>query len=419
MENPGINIPFQGDKKIVLRVAGDLHLMGSSEAEIFVSTYNPRRLKVNEEGGLVRIASNEDAWVRVPAGAAVRVEHVGGDATVFGLTGQVEINQIGGDLRYNGAEKLDIGQVGGDLAVAGVSGALTVRRGGGEFTCDVPGSIAVEMVGSDSDLRVQGAVRLRSGGDISMNIDGSSADEVVLKAGGDVELFAGEGMKAQLDLTSGGRGREILLGAKHDFYAQGKTGVSLGTGGRMIRVKAGGDITVSDHLMDMKDIGREFERFEQEFNEMGKERFFGSERIHDPQYWADFENRIRERAEEAARRAEERVRMVMERVERDNRRREEKFGRNFGRGFGFQGFEVDFHGEHSHGGHPEQPASPMEPSAEVPAPVVENSDAAYGFSEVTNVTTEERMLVLKMLQEHKITVEEAEQLLAEFECEID
>lgn len=419
MENPGINIPFQGDKKIVLRVAGDLHLMGSNEAEIFVSTYNPRQTKVKDEGGLVQVISNEDAWVRVPAGAAVRVEHVGGDATVFGLTGLVEISQIGGDLRYNGAEKLDIGQVGGDMAVAGVTGALTVRRVGGDFTCDVPGSVAVEMVGSDSDLRVQGAVRLRSGGDISMNIDGSSSDEVVLKAGGDVELFAGEGINAHLDLTSGGRDVQIMLGDKHQIYEQENTVVTLGTGGRMIRVKAGGDITVSDHLMDMKDIGHEFERFEQEFNEMGKERFFGSERIHDPQYWADFERRIRERAEEAARRAEERVRMVMERVERDNRRREERFGRKFGRGFGFHGFEEGFHGEHSHGGHPGQPEAPAEPAAGATAPVAENSETAYGFSDATNVTVEERMLVLKMLQEHKITVEEAEQLLAELEGQID
>jgi len=419
MENPGINIPFQSDQKIILRVAGDLNLMGSGEADIFVSSINPRRIKVKDEGGLVQITSNEDAWVRVPAGAAVRVEHVGGDATVFGLTGLVEISQIGGDLRYNGAEKLDIGQVGGDFAVAGVTGALTVRRVGGDFTCDIPGSIAVEMVGSDSDLRVQGAVRLRSGGDISMSIDGSSTEEVVLKAGGDVELFAGEGINAQLDLTSGGRDVEILIGDKHETYEQENTVVTLGTGGRMVRVKAGGDITVSDHLMDMKDIGREFEQFEQAFNEMSKERFFAGDRIHDPQYWADFERRIRERAEEATRRAEERVRMVMERVERDNRRREERFGKKFGRGYGFHGFDEGFHGEHSHGGHGEHPDKPAEASAEAAAPVAETSDAAVGFSDSTNVTTEERMLVLKMLQEHKITVEEAEQLLAELEGQID
>ena len=68
-----------------------------------------------------------------------------------------------------------------------------------------------------------------------------------------------------------------------------------------------------------------------------------------------------------------------------------------------------------------EPPNQSEPTGvvEAQAPVAETPDAAYDYEVASNVTNDERMLVLKMVQEHKITVEEAEQLLAELEGKFD
>ena len=60
---------------------------------------------------------------------------------------------------------------------------------------------------------------------------------------------------------------------------------------------------------------------------------------------------------------------------------------------------------------PEVPTVPAQPA---PAPAVVDVEAA-GDSVAGDVTEEERMLVLKMLQEKKITAEEADRLLAALE----
>ncbi len=413
MENPGTQVPFQSDKKLILRVAGDLKLLGTDTTDLTVMTGNPQSLQVNEEGNLVQVVSHQDAWVRVPAGADVRVEHVGGDAMISGLTGTVEVSFVGGDLKHNGAEKVDIGQVGGDLMASGVTGTLTVRRVGGEFGCDISGNVSVEMVGGDSNLRVKGGARLRSGGDILIRVDATSGEEVVLKAGGDIVLSLAAEMNAQLDLTSGGRDIALLIKDKAEGYEQPNVAITLGTGERNIRARAGGDIRVTDKPSEVRNLGDEFAQFEQEFSSnQVHEHHHGHH--HEPKKWTDFEERIRKRTYEATRRAEERVRAAMDRVERENQRRDRAFGRKMGKHFGFT-FGPDFPTP------PEPPSPPEAPNfnfpgagMETPAPAAE-TPVVEDYETVSNVTNEERMLVLKMLQEHKITVEEAEQLLAELE----
>ena len=103
------------------------------------------------------------------------------------------------------------------------------------------------------------------------------------------------------------------------------------------------------------------------------------------------------------------MKAAMERVERENRFGEHAFGK-FDKFLGFFGIGQ------SSGGHPEPPMPPnpaME--AQPSAPAAEVNSAPFGGSSASSITNEERMLVLKMLQEHKITVEEAEQLLASLE----
>ena len=395
-------VPLRNGVKITLRTTADLHVRGWSEADVLISPTDAHHMQIREDGNLLNIIANDDVWVSMPLAADVRVEHTGGDAVISGLTGSVEVMHVGGDLTLRGAGKVDVGHIGGDMQVADVRESLSIRRVGGDLSGEVLGSISVEMVGGDCKVSAQDGARLRSGGDMEVSLSSSSQDEAVLKAGGDVKVYVPVDLNARLDLTSGGRDVKVTLaGAERTFEAE-NTILPLGQGGRAVRVRAGGDIEITDEPMDMEDILRNLA--EVNLNWTAPERHARHE-----EHWGDFEHRIQKRAEEAARRAEHRVRAAMERVERENRFHDKSFGK-FDQWLGFFGVGAPF-GEHPE--HPTPPAPPMDMPSSSPVAEAKSTPAS------SDITNEERMLVLKMLQEHKITVEEAEQLLASLEGQFD
>ena len=406
MDETGMRVPLRSGVKIILRTNADLHLRGWEEADVFISPTDTRHLKIREDGNLLNIFANGHMWVSVPSGVDVRVEHTGGDAMISGLSGSVEMMHIGGDLTLQGAGKLDVGHVGGDMAVTDVRESLSVRRVGGDLSGEIQGSVSVEMVGGDCEMIALDGARLRCGGDIQVSIGSSSKDELVLKAGGDVKVHVPEDLNARLDLSSGGHDVSVNLAGSEKDYEDENVNLSLGQGERAVRVRAGGDIEITDFPMDRSDIKEKFEDLNVDWD--ASEQHSGH-----MEHWGDFEERIQKRAEEAARRAEERVKMAMERVERENRFSEHGFGK-FDKFLGFFGV-----GQPS-GRHPEPPMPPNPPmEAQPSAPAAGTKSTLFEVSDASTITNEERMLVLKMLQEHKITVEEAEQLLASLEGQFD
>lgn len=406
MDETGMRVPLRSGVKITLRTNADLHLRGWEETDVLISPTDTRHLKIREDGNLMNIFANDHLWVSVPAGVEVRVEHTGGDAMVSGLSGSVEMTHVGGNLTLHGAGKLDVGHIGGDMAVTDVRESLSVRRVGGDMTGEIQGSVSVEMVGGDCEMIAMDGIRLRCGGDIQVSIGPSSKDELVLKAGGDVKVHVPEDLNARLDMTSGGHDVTVNLAGSENKYKDENTILTLGQGERPVRVRAGGEIEITDFPMDISDIKEKFEGLNEDWDV--RERH-----SRHTDHWGDFEERIQKRAEEAARRAEERVRTAMERVERENRFGEHSFGK-FDKFLGFFGVAQ------SSGRHPEPPMPPKPPmEAQPSAPAAEVKSAPFDVGDASTITNEERMLVLKMLQEHKITVEEAEQLLASLEGQFD
>ena len=97
--------------------------------------------------------------------------------------------------------------------------------------------------------------------------------------------------------------------------------------------------------------------------------------------------RARERSERAAAQAQEKVRRAQEQIERkieSTRRREEQRNQSWGARFGRGAFHVNF------------PPTPPVPPKEA-------------------VSNEERLVILRMLEQKKISLEDAEQLLAALE----
>jgi len=384
-------IDLSGKNLIVIKAHGDLSLQGWDQPGARLLTEDIHNLRISQDGEALQVICLEDCDLTVPEGIAVRIDKSGGDAYVRGIKGKLEIQKVGGDLFVEDATEVEIGQVGGDCLVNRVNGQLTGSRFGGDCSgMQVGGPLSFEHIGGDADLQIiSGAVTLRTGGDITMQIT-ELTGPVSLRAGGDIRLHLSMDASATLDLESGGDQIKIHVGDKDEEVEKWAYGATLGSGGIPVSVDAGGDVLVTDEVWDKDNVEGSVDNLEDHWKELEDERQGPHSRS---RHWPDIEaitRRATRHGEKAARKAEERVHSAMRRMGN------------------FPPFP------------PVPPIPPMSPFGKGMGPFGTKGTGPFGPKETVEppqprVSSEERMLILQMLQEKKISVEEAEKLLQALE----
>jgi hypothetical protein len=218
-------------------------------------------------------------------------------------------------------------------------------------------------------------VSLRTGGNITLQITSLDAP-VNLRAGGDIRLHLPTDASAALDLESGGDQISIHVGDKDEDVEKWAYGARLGSGSVPVKADAGGEVVVTDEVWDKDDVENSVDDLENHWKELEDERQEPRSRS---RHWPDIEaitRRATRHGEKAARKAEERVHSAMRRM----------------------------------GNFP--PISPIPP---IP-PIGPFAPKVNVEPPRPKVSSEERLLILQMLQEKKISVEEAEKLLQALEA---
>lgn len=387
-------IPVSPKTTIIVKSSGDLFLRGVEQEEVrFQSSED--RIRIHQSNDTLYVETHASIDLEVPHMGIIVVEKVGGSAFIQDIGGSLVIQKIGGDLALQRLGSVRIDKIGGSGLFEGINETLTIGKVGGDLSVrQVAGRLEVETVGGSSDLQVMGLgeVNLRSGGDISLYITNAIEAPVTLRAGGDVSLYVPANISANFVLNSGGETINLALSDQnqpfiHEIDAR-RYEFHLGSGEVPVEVIAGGDVMVSDEEAEPESITSDLERRESAWMEARERRGnpswsfgFGFDRS---SAWADMVSR---RAQEATRRAEQRSQAAMRKTEEQIRQAAERQIRlSVERPIrqAMQGFEAI-------------------PSVPTSAPSSEP------------VTEQERMLVLQMLQEKKISVEQADRLLAALE----
>jgi DUF4097 and DUF4098 domain-containing protein YvlB len=132
------------------------------------------------------------------------VQSVGGDASVKGLSGGLELEDVHGDVKVIGTSGgLSLGEVGGDCEVKGSSGGLKAARVGGDLALfGHSGSAEAAAVGGDVLLqRVSGSLSFdRVEGKVEAS--GVESGDVRIVAVGDVSVQGEDGTDGRWELTS-------------------------------------------------------------------------------------------------------------------------------------------------------------------------------------------------------------------------
>lgn len=347
-------------------IGGDLSLVGWEGDDILIKA-DDDETRLTQDGDMVQLSCDDDLSLRVPKGASVFIVNIGGDASIRGVMGAIELKDIGGDLSMRDVNAVAIENVHADFSLRGAKGNLYIKKADSDVSIrDVDGNVTLESVADDLALRdVRGNVSANVAEDVVLYLNPQAGNTYTVTAGDDILLVMPPKANATLTLSAD----EIDFdwkGIEGDEDATSRV-VTLGDGSAAITLSAGGDIRVSNRS-DAGDSAEDFGNFAG----VGMD-------------WSGFGERISRRVEQATERAQRKVEEAARRIERKTRDAER-------RGRGRTALEI---GRWGWDFSPKGVPMPSKPKA--------------------TVSDEERIAILKMLQEKKITAEDAEKLLAALE----
>jgi hypothetical protein len=283
------------------------------------------------------------------------------------MTGPIQIQTANGDLSIRDVQDVSIDTVNGDFSLSGARGNLNIRSLNADASVrDVEGAVDLPAVADDLALRnVGGNINVNAGEDVVLYLNPKAGQAVNITAGDDIMLVLPPQANATLDLS--GDEIEVQLPDVEEDEDATQRVITLGDGSAKIHLKAGSDVRVSSAAGER---GEEFGNF--------------AGMMFD---WSDFGEalgeRISRRVQQAQQRAERQAQAAARRAEQKLRGGRVRGNIKVGR----------WNWDIQPGSFPGAPATPpAEP-----------------------VSEEERMAILKMLQEKKITAEEADKLLAALE----
>lgn len=422
--------------KVVLEIHGNLRLKGWDDLQVVAKTDSEDNLSIEQQDDTIRVRSFSDCKVSVPRQARVSVEVVDGDATIKGLEGELAIQEAKGNLTLHGAGPTLIQKVHGDLFAKNVAGDFKITSVDGSATVrDVQGDFTVsEMVHGNLALNdVSGNASAKADGNASLSLDPAPGEQYDFSVRGNLFCNLSADASVKVHVNHASRTTVNIPGAERTQINDEPFEFTLGDGDADLKLSADGSLYLGrqtsgwdamgqlgfDFGKHFEGIGEEFEGMAESISEQVTQQIESQMEMIESQIEAQLSGltarlgstnfspeqqiRIAERARQASERASERVQEKMRRAQEkldrkiaEAQRRTEQRAREAER-------RAHIHERHAgirehHGLSFNWPAPPVPP--------VPPSDP---------VSDDERMVILRMLEQKKISPEQAEQLLSALE----
>ncbi|MBN2149024.1 MAG: hypothetical protein JW726_16685 [Anaerolineales bacterium] len=417
------------EPRVVLQIQGELRLKGHDAPEIVAKSETEEDITLEEREGAIYITSQSDCSVRVPKRASLELE-VAGNAHLKALDGPLTVKSAHGELYLRGVGPVHVEVVHGNLVARNLAGDLQIDEVNGNATVrDVQGNCTVTgTIGGNLSLDdVDNDVTAKAGGNIQLRLDPAPGQNYSFEAGGNIYCRLAKDASVMLDVP---RAAKIVVNwpeLETPAPQVAPASLTIGEGDARLSLSAGGNVVLDSHAVDWDMVGDidldidEINGLSDTINEQIQQQVEAQLRMVETQLEGQMaslsarlgasklteeqiqrlEERTREAMERANMRAQERMRRAQERLERklaeaqrkveQKTRAAERAGRS-GRSFGVN-FRV--------------PPIPPIP----PVPPIRPRQAASAEP----VSEEERLMILRMLEQKKITLEQAEDLLAALE----
>lgn len=409
----------------VFEVHGDLQVRGWDTVQMAVQA-DPEDVVIDQQDDQVEVRCHGDLDLHIPAAANLTLGSLHGDASIKFLQNGLEIAQVHGSLDLRQLSACRVDQVRGDLRVRSLTENLSVGHIDGDADArHIHGDCVFNLVGGDLDLQdIAGTIQASASGDARLRLNELTGDAYAIKAGGNLYCYLPEDAGLRIRMSSGGHVIKVRLPQGSTTYKQPDYELTLGdTAGsedRLMLLSAGGTVYLfvetpgwnapgsgsigfdlpedfgqqiarqveAQISAQMSDVAR---RIDEQMEQL-------SERLNRAGFSAEETERIVEQArrtgETASARAQEKMRRAQEKLEQKleaHRRRAEARSSAMG----------DRRSRRSSWTF-EWPSPPTPP----PPPAPPSKPAA---------SEEERLMILRMLEQKKIDLEEADRLLSALE----
>jgi hypothetical protein len=443
----------------VQQVGSDLQVKGWDRAEVLVKSSSDNNVVLEETEGVVNVSSPSDCVLYLPHDASLEILQAGRNVRILSVFGEISIRNIGTALalrdvgfvtaenigtdfsakRVNGDLSIEnigssatIGDVGG-INLVSVGSQLVAKRvrgdlkvsgsvGGNAVVRDVDGQVMINSVGGSLHLReVSGGITVDVGGNATVEFSPMSWQAYGVDTGGNIRVHVPSDANATFEILSGARDIRIKTPEISEKLEESNYSLTLGEGAASVKLNAGAAVNITTREMDWEGL-EDFEiDFGKEISSMAEE--ISNQAIRQIETQLEMiENNLNVHISglgtslEATGLSEERMRMLEERLEQARARAAERAEMAASRAK--QKVELKIAAAQRKAQRKSQAAAARaarkarqsrgEPSFKVmPAPIP--------LQPADPVSEQERMMILQMLQDKKISVEQAEKLLSALE----
>jgi hypothetical protein len=229
---------------IIERVGGDLRLVGRPGRQLEVQAPAKGELTVRQDGDQIRLSCRSGCLVFMPEAARVEIDQVGGDLRVTRHAGELGAKSIGGDVRLLTARSVMLEQVGGSVTAEQVDGDMAMQIVGGDVTVDrILGELRLGRAGGDLRLQAgSGGIAAVTGGDARLNLSPAAGSHCRVEAAGDITCRLPADVSAFLAVRAGG---DLRLPAGEWQMKDGQQSeLKMASGEARVELQAGGDLRV-------------------------------------------------------------------------------------------------------------------------------------------------------------------------------
>ncbi len=372
-----IDIPSGDGSEVEIKsVAGSLQIKGWDEESIRIEVRSQDDLHYEADDNSLSLSCDSDCILRVPEESTIHLKSVTGDAYISYIEGTIQVDSVGGSLTLKSVGTAGIGNIAGNLTVRGVEGELSADEVSGNASLrDVEGDLDLKEVHANLNLRgVEGNVEAKSDGNADLRLDTETDMDYHVEAGGNLFCYLGDEADADVSLESGAGSIQVFTSEGRQSLKTQKHELVLGEGGSDIQLKAGGHIDFrctdsksnSDFDLDL-DFVEDMNSLADEISEQVSAQVEGQLESLNAQL-EGMKERLRQSGDRAAQNATRRVEAAQRKLQHK--------------------LQHKIRGPHGR--------------------II---SMAHNLKTAEPVSDKERMLILQMVQEKKVSVQEAEMLL--------
>ena len=408
---------------LIEKILGDLQVRGWESPQVAING-DLDEMDLQQQDGNLRLSCRGDCDLYVPHGAVLTIGSVLGDASLKLLGDQMTIDKVHGDLDLRSVAAVQINLVHGDLAAKNISRDLIIEQvmGDADIRHAQGQSLLSDVDGNLDMLSLEGEIKANVKGNARLRLEHLTGSAYQIQADGNIYCYLPVDANLKISLYSEGEVIKVRLPDGSKTYKQATHELTLGDGSASLSLSADGSIylfveragwpTSDEEAVGSVGIPPDFgqqiaqqveaqinSQMEEMTRNLNQQMSMLSARLGQVGLGAEETDRIVEQAmrnsERERERAEEKIRRAQGKLERKleaQRQRAERRAQEMDRRTRRSSWGFDW---------PAPPPPPVPPKPPTPSR--------------QEVTEEERLLILRMLEQKKISLEEADRLLSALE----